>query len=96
MLNGIKPIPGLFLFLSLFTLVSLLFLNEQISETLVKVCSCLAILGGGLGLFSVLLFLLIGRLEENVNLSELLRHLLHFGIGLVLFKYWDKSTIDEW
>ena len=57
----------------------------------IKFWAFLNLLGGSLGLLSVLMFLLIGRYEDNVDTQTLLSHFYHLMLGIVLMVYLNRS-----
>ena len=78
------------LVLSFLVLISLLF-KTTITEIIVKVWSGLSVIGGTLGLISILMYL-IANATEKIELPKLLIHTIHLSIGIIIFKYWDESV----
>ena len=70
--------------------IILLISNNSLADKGVKVWAAIAILGGFLGLTSILLYCLIGR-QGEVESLKIIKHSLHLIIGIILFKYWNKS-----
>ena len=89
MLSGSYWISAIRIVLSL-TVVIGFFLKPSITEILVKAWATIIIMGGILGLISLLMYLIIG-LFEKINGVDLFVHGIHIFIGYMIFSFWNRS-----
>ena len=80
------------LVLSLVVILSLLYFSYSSARITIKAWACLGIIGGGLGLSSLLLLFFIGRLEGGFDMKEVFRHSIHLIIGGLVFFFWKDSV----
>lgn len=90
-IGGKLILPLFHIITSLAVVVILVLRISDYYKLTIKLWSAIAVIGGSLGLVSTGLFVLIGRIEGNVELSKVVIHLAHFIIGFILFIYLDKS-----
>jgi hypothetical protein len=79
--------------ISLLVAISIMF-KVQVVGIMVKFWAGLSILGGGLGLISVLVLLNVGAVER-IEVSKVITHISHLIIGYILFHFWNKSVEIE-
>ena len=92
LLAGKALIPLIHISLGLAVLCSLWLFEMNISRSIVKIWAGIAIVGGALGLLSIGALLLINRLEGNFEMPQLISHLVHVGLGLLIYTSWDRSV----
>lgn len=88
-------VPLIHLLLSIAVIFSLGLLGYKPVKTVVKIWACLGIIGGGLGLISILLLHFIDRLEGGFDEQEIFRLSIHLIIGCLIFFFWSDSVNPE-
>lgn len=88
-------LPLIHLLLSIIVVFSLLLLDYNSAKISVKIWASLGIIGGGLGLISILLLYMIGRLEGGLELKEVIRHSIHLVTGCIIFFFWNGSVSQK-
>ena len=95
LLGGKLIFPLVHIIISLYVLVALIRQELNYRKVMIKIWSIIAIIGGALGLLSTGVFVLIGRVEGNIEMSKVLVHLAHLVVGAMIFHYYDKSIADQ-
>lgn len=77
----------------LFTTLVILFLllKHKWTMIIVKCWALLSGLAGLIGIFSVVVSILLGGIED-VKLTIYISHLIHFVFGGIIFFFWDHSV----
>ena len=95
LLGGKIIFPLLHLVISVYALAAIIWQQLNYRRVMIKVWSIIAVIGGVLGLLSTGVFVLIGRIEGNVEVSKVLIHLAHLIVGTLIFHYYDKSVVSQ-
>lgn len=92
--GNISVINIIGLLIPLIVVLSFFLFTYSAIRVIVKVWAGLIIATGALGFFSSLLFFISGNLER-IEAEVVLRRLLFFIFGIIIFNYWDKVTTEK-
>lgn len=79
---------------SVLVILGLIFFSYEVARIFVKVWSGVILIGGVLGLFANLLYVITGSFDQ-IQVQSLSKFVLSSIIGFIIFVYWDKTTIDK-
>lgn len=95
LLGGRILFPLFHIIISIAVLTVIILGVSNYRRVMIKLWSAIAIIGGALGLVSTVIFILIGRVDGNIEMHKVLIHLAHVVVGLLIFYYYDKSVIAQ-